>query len=131
MLAGRGGTFAVAGWVVTERGRRLGRAARDLRREPLDLALADAGLGRRDVDGSIVTSSDGFDDRRRLGLAPGFASTMQSGGATAIWSLFTPTLVGCGPADVHVGMRLQAVFEAIDGETVIPRFTRETTEETP
>ena len=129
MLAGPGERSRSPGWVVTDQGRRLGRAARDLRREAL--ALADAGLGRRDVDGSIGTSSDGFDDRRHLGLAPGFAYPMHSGGATAIWSLFTPTLVGCGPADLHVGMRLQAVFEAIDGETVIPRFTRETTEETP
>jgi len=87
MLASPGGKFAVAGLGVTEQGRRLGRAARDLRREALELALADAGLTRRDVDGYIGTSSDGFDDLRHLGLAPGFAYTMQSGGATAIWSL--------------------------------------------
>jgi len=81
------GRFAVAGLGVTAQGVRLGRPARDLRRESLELALADAGLTRRDIDGYIGTSSEAFDDIRHLGLAPGFAWTMQSGGATAIWSL--------------------------------------------
>jgi acetyl-CoA acetyltransferase len=82
-----GGQFAVAGLGVTEQGLRLGRPARDLRREALELALADAGLTRRDIDGYIGTSSEVFDDIRYLGLAPGFAYTMQSGGATATWSI--------------------------------------------
>jgi acetyl-CoA acetyltransferase len=80
---GIGGRFAVAGLGVTEQGLHLGRSSRDLRREALELALADAGLSRRDIDGYIGTSSDVFDDIRHLGLAPGFAYTMQSGGATA------------------------------------------------
>ena len=85
--SGIGGSFAVAGLGVTAQGQRLGRGARDLRREALELALADAGLVRRDIDGYIGTSSEVFDDIRYLGLAPGFAYTMQSGGATAIWSI--------------------------------------------
>ena len=72
---------------ITRQGRQLGIAPRELRREALELALADAGLERRRIDGYIGTSSEGFDDVRHLGLAPGFAYTMQSGGATAIWSL--------------------------------------------
>ncbi len=82
-----GSRFAIGGLGVTAQGPRLGRAARDLRREALELALADAGLSRRDIDGYIGTSSEVFDDIRYLGLAPGFAYTMQSGGATAIWSI--------------------------------------------
>jgi acetyl-CoA acetyltransferase len=82
-----GGRFAIAGLGVTEQGLRLGRPSRDLRREALELALADAGLNRRDVDGYIGTSSEAFDDIRHLGLAPGFSYTMQSGGATATLSI--------------------------------------------
>lgn len=81
------GRFAIAGLGVTEQGLRLGRPSRDLRREALELALADAGLSRRDVDGYIGTSSEAFDDLRHLGLAPGFAYTLQSGGATATLSI--------------------------------------------
>ncbi len=80
-------SFAVAGLGVTDQGPHLGRSPRDLRREALELALGDAGLSRRDIDGCIGTSSEMFDDIRHLGLAPGFAYTMQSGGATAIWSI--------------------------------------------
>lgn len=82
-----GGRFAIAGLGVTEQGVRLGRAARDLRRDALERALADAGLRRSDIDGYIGTSSEVFDDIRHLGLAPGFAYTMQSGGATAVLSI--------------------------------------------
>jgi hypothetical protein len=62
------GRFAVAGLGVTEQGVRLGRSPRDLRREALELALADAGLVRRDVDGYIGTSSEMFDYPRRRPL---------------------------------------------------------------
>jgi acetyl-CoA acetyltransferase len=85
--SGIGGNFAIAGLGVTPQGLHLGRPARDLRREALELALDDAGLTRRDVDGYIGTSSEAFDDIRHLGLAPGFAYTMQSGGATATMSI--------------------------------------------
>jgi acetyl-CoA acetyltransferase len=81
------GQFAIAGLGVTRQGRELGVAPRELRREALELALADAGLSRRDIDGYIGTSSEVFDDIRYLGLAPHFSYTMQSGGATAIWSI--------------------------------------------
>ena len=84
---GPGGRFAIAGMGVTEQGVHLGRSARDLCRDALERALADAGLSRRDVDGYIGTSSATFDDIRHLGLAPGFAYTMQSGGATATMSI--------------------------------------------
>jgi acetyl-CoA acetyltransferase len=79
--------FVIAGLGVTAQGRDLGIPARGLRREALELALADAGLRRADVDGYIGTSADMFDDVRHLGLAPGFAWNMQAGGATAIWSV--------------------------------------------
>jgi acetyl-CoA acetyltransferase len=108
--------FAVAGLGVTEQGPRLGRPARDLRREALELALADAGLTRRDIDGYIGTSSEVFDDIRHLALAPRFSYTMQAGGATAIWSIINAvgailtgqaTTVACvyGAAPTSGGMR--------------------------
>ena len=87
MLAPTGGGFAVGGLGVTEQGVRLGRPARDLQRDALERALADAGVTRADIDGYIGTSSGTFDDLRHLGLSPRFAYTMQSGGATATWSI--------------------------------------------
>jgi acetyl-CoA acetyltransferase len=79
--------FAIGGLGVTAQGRGLGIAPRELRRQALELALDDAGLGRRQIDGYIGTSSEVFDDIRYLGLSPRFAYTMQSGGATATWSI--------------------------------------------
>jgi acetyl-CoA acetyltransferase len=79
--------FAIAGLGVTRQGRKLGVPPRELRREALELALADAGLERRQLDGYIGTSSEAFDDVRHLGLAPRFAYSLQSGGATAILSI--------------------------------------------
>jgi acetyl-CoA acetyltransferase len=93
--------FCVAGLGVTAQGVRLGIPARALRREALELALADAGLRRRDVDGYIGTSGETFDDVRHLGLAPGFAWTMQAGGATATWSVLNAmSAIGTGQAQV-------------------------------
>jgi acetyl-CoA acetyltransferase len=98
---GIGGRFAVAGLGVTAQGPRLGRSPRDLRRDALELALADSGLARHDVDGYIGTSGEVFDDIRHLGLAPGFAYTMQSGGATATWSVLNAIgAILTGQADV-------------------------------
>ena len=36
---------------------------------------------------------------------------------------FHTDIVGCAPSDVHVGMRVHVVFEAVDGDIVIPHFT--------
>ena len=77
----RSGEFCIAGLGVTEQGRNLGIPPRELRRKALDLALADAGIARADVDGYIGTSSEMFDDIRHLGLAPRFGYTMQTGGS--------------------------------------------------
>jgi acetyl-CoA acetyltransferase len=93
--------FAVVGLGVTEQGRRLGVPARELRRRALDAALDDAGLARRDVDGYIGTSGEVFDDIRYLGIAPGFAYTMQAGGATAVLSILNAVgAIMTGQADV-------------------------------
>jgi acetyl-CoA acetyltransferase len=81
------GRFAIAGLGVSAQGRNLGRSSRELQREALDLALADAGLARRDIDGYVATSAEAFDDLRFHGLAPHFAFSMQSGGATATLSV--------------------------------------------
>ena len=36
---------------------------------------------------------------------------------------FHTDVVGCDPAAVHVGMRVHAVFDDLDDEATIPRFT--------
>jgi hypothetical protein len=38
---------------------------------------------------------------------------------------FHSDLVGCDPADVHVGQRVRVVYDAPDDETVLPHFTPE------
>ena len=81
------GRFSIIGLGLTPQGRNLGIAPRALRRDALELALADAGATRQDIDGYIGTSSEMFDDIRYLGIAPKFAYTMQSGGASSILSL--------------------------------------------
>ena len=66
--------FAIGGLGVSRQGRKLGVSARELRLEALELALADAGLARRDIDGHIGASSTGlFDDIRHMGLSPRFS----------------------------------------------------------
>ena len=94
--------FCVAGLGVTAQGRHLGIPPRALRREALELALADAGLTRRDVDGYIGTSSEpGFEDVRHLGLSPAFAWAMSAGGATATWSIINAMgAIRAGQAEV-------------------------------
>jgi acetyl-CoA acetyltransferase len=94
--------FCIAGVGVTAQGRHLGIPPRALRREALELALADAGLTRRDVDGHIGTSSEpGFEDVRHLGLSPGFAWAMSAGGATATWSIINAMgAIRAGQAEV-------------------------------
>ena len=94
--------FCIAGLGVTAQGRHLGIPPRALRREALELALADAGLTRRDVDGYIGTSSEpGFEDVRHLGLSPAFAWAMSAGGATATWSIINAMgAIRAGQAEV-------------------------------
>jgi uncharacterized protein len=36
---------------------------------------------------------------------------------------FHSDIVGCDPDEVHVGMRVRVVYDALDADTVIPRFT--------
>lgn len=95
------GRFAVAGLGMTPQGRSLGIPALELRKIALENALTDSGLARSDVDGYIGTSSEMFEDIRYLGLSPRFAWTMQSGGATASWSVLNAVgAILTGQADV-------------------------------
>ena len=99
--SGVSGRFSVAGLGVTQQGRNLGIAPRELRRQSLDLALDDAGLTRQQVDGYIGTSSEMFDDVKYLGLSPKFAYTMQAGGASSILSIINAMgAIAIGQADV-------------------------------
>jgi acetyl-CoA acetyltransferase len=79
---------AIVGVGVTAQGRKLGIPERELRREALDLALADAGLRRPDIDGYIACHGGVvFEDLRYLGLGPLFCWSLASGGATALSAL--------------------------------------------
>lgn len=76
------GRIAVVGMGVTRQGRNLGAMEVELRRQALELALADAGLERDAVDGYVHASHE-REDLRYLGLSPNFSWPVQSGGATA------------------------------------------------
>src|ERR1700712_5261458 len=76
------GQVAIVGIGVTQQGRKLGVTGLDLRRQALELALADAGVERAAIDGYIHASSE-REDLRYLGIAPNFSLAVQTGGATA------------------------------------------------
>jgi acetyl-CoA acetyltransferase len=96
---------AIVGVGVTRQGRGLGIPERELRREALDLALADAGLRRSDVDGYIACHGGVvFEDLRYLGLGPLFSWSLASGGATAISALIVARgVLALGQAE-HVAL---------------------------
>ena len=95
------GKYSIVGLGLTAQGRNLGVVPRELRREALELALADAGATRADIDGYIGTSSEMFDDIRYLGIGPKFAYTMQAGGASSILSLVNAMgAISTGQADL-------------------------------
>ena len=81
----RSDAASIVGLGVTGQGVRLGISERVLRRDALEAALDDAGLVRADVDGYIACHGNTvFEDLRFLGLAPTFAWSLTSGGATAL-----------------------------------------------
>jgi acetyl-CoA acetyltransferase len=63
---------AIAGLGLTEMGKVYGRTATDLAAEAVALALADAGLGPRDVDGLLVHAGTALEMDPNLQLALGF-----------------------------------------------------------
>ncbi|TVV76652.1 thiolase family protein [Sphingomonas solaris] len=76
------GAVAIVGMGVTEQRRGIGARPLELRRQALEYALADAGIGRDAIDGYIHASHE-REDLRYLGLSPNFSWPVQSGGATA------------------------------------------------
>jgi acetyl-CoA acetyltransferase len=76
------GSIAIVGMGVTRQGRALGVTEVELRRQALELALADAGIERDAIDGYIHASHE-REDLRYLGLSPNFSWPVQTGGATA------------------------------------------------
>ena len=76
------GSIAIVGMGVTRQGRGLGVTEVELRRQALELALADAGVDRDAIDGYILASHE-REDLRYLGLSPNFSWPVQTGGATA------------------------------------------------
>lgn len=96
---------AIVGLGVTRQGRNLGIAERELRREAIELALADAGLRRSDIDGYIACHGGvAFEDLRYLGLGPLFSWSLASGGATAISALIAARGVLATGQATHVAL---------------------------
>src|SRR5690606_15103169 len=79
---------AIVGLGLTAQGIGLGFGSRELRAQAVDLALADARLGRDAIDGYIHAYMD-REDLRYMGLAPNFSIAIQTGGATPVFSLIS------------------------------------------
>ena len=81
----------ITGVGMTRYGRLVGRTTLDLMSEAASLALADAGLERRDIDGLLCGYSTVMPHlmlatvfAEHFGLAPSYAHGVQSGGATDV-----------------------------------------------
>jgi acetyl-CoA acetyltransferase len=82
---------AIVGLGLTAQGHVPGRSALDLKVEALTLALDDAGLAPRDIDGYIFqpgvadkSPGQGGELVKRMGMSPNFVWNLQAGGTTAI-----------------------------------------------
>jgi acetyl-CoA acetyltransferase len=79
------GATAIAGVGTTQQGEHPGRSANEIAVEAVELALADAGLTKDDVDGLItcrnLRTRDGIDEQIGLlmGLNPSFSATLDYG----------------------------------------------------
>lgn len=78
-----GQDIAIVGLGVTRQGIKMGVSDVDLRRQALELALNDAGVGRDAIDG-YVHAWRTREDLRYIGLSPNFSWPIDSGGASAI-----------------------------------------------
>ena len=100
------GAYAICGLGVTPQGRVPGSTPRDMQREGLRLAIADAGLRPSDIDGyvyqpGLVPSSvypGGGEAAKEAGIRPKFVQEMQAGGTSAIAGL----LYACAAIDAGI-----------------------------
>jgi acetyl-CoA acetyltransferase len=85
--------YAIAGLGVTRQGTLPGSTSEGLAWEAVELALEDAGLSRRDVDGYLFQPGIGGQNSglaaTRAGLSANVVLELQSGGATALLALAT------------------------------------------
>jgi acetyl-CoA acetyltransferase len=79
---------AIVGMGVTAQGLNLGISSRELRAQAVDLAIADAKLGRDAIDGYVHAYMD-REDLRYMGLSPNFSIAIQTGGATPVFSVLS------------------------------------------
>jgi len=92
--------FAIAAMGVSRQGRKLGISDLELRREAVELALAEAGVERDAVDG-YIHSWRTAEDLRYLGLSPKVAWQVFGGGQGATASIQTAMgLIATGQAEL-------------------------------
>ncbi|MGC7101533.1 thiolase family protein [Amycolatopsis lurida] len=93
------GRATIAGLGMSPQGRRLGISPRELRRQAIDAALADAGLRRERIDACLCFGVQP-EDLRYAGLAPRTSLSLMSGGATPALSVVVAAgLLATGQAD--------------------------------
>ncbi len=94
------GDCAIVGFGMTRQGLGLGLQSRELRAQAVDLAIADAGIGRDAIDGYIHAYMD-REDLRFMGLSPNFSLAIQTGGATPGFSILTAqAMIQSGQAEM-------------------------------
>jgi acetyl-CoA acetyltransferase len=93
------GEAAIVGLGMSPQGRRLGVSRRELRRQAIDAALADAGLLRAQLDACLCIGTESA-DLRYAGLSPRTSFTLNSGGASPGLSVVVAAgLVATGQAE--------------------------------
>ncbi|MEU6644390.1 thiolase family protein [Saccharomonospora sp. NPDC046836] len=93
------GNATIVGLGMTDQGRRLGIAPRELRRQAIDAALADSGLRREQIDTCICFGALP-EDLRYAGLSPRSSFALSSGGATPALSVVVAAgLIATGQAE--------------------------------
>lgn len=112
----RRGACAIVGLGLSDQGINLGLSPRELRARALDLALADAGVGRDAIDGYLHCASQ-REDLRHMGLSPNFSLAMQSGGATPVLSIMTAcAMITSGQAEMVACVYGQAPSTRLPGQ---------------
>lgn len=93
------GSATIVGLGMSPQGRKLGISGRELRRQAIDAALRDCGLGRAQIDACICFGAQP-EDLRYAGLSPRISFALSSGGASPALSVAVAAgLIATGQAE--------------------------------